>query len=318
MDTNGDGVGDLPGIIDGSTTSPASASMRSGSRRSSSRRWPISATTSPTTATSTRCSARWTTSTACWPRRTALGIKVMIDQVLSHTSDRARVVQRKPREPRQPARPTGTCGPTPKPDGTPPNNWLSIFGGVAWHWEPRRGAVLPAQLPVRRSPTSTSTIPRCARRRSTTCGSGSTAASTACAWMRSTSASTTRSCATTRPSRVGPARRARLQPGQSLRVPVPPPQQHAAGEPRVPRGTARGAGPLSGSDLARRDLVGGFAGDDGRVRQRPAPAHGLQLRAADRRLLRRPTSAAPSRTSKRRWPTAGRAGRSPTTTSSAR
>ena len=25
------------------------------------------------------------------------------------------------------------------PDGTPPNNWLSIFGGVAWHWEPRRG-----------------------------------------------------------------------------------------------------------------------------------------------------------------------------------
>src|SRR5678816_2871661 len=26
----------------------------------------------------------------------------------------------------------------PKQDGTPPNNWLSIFGGVAWRWEPRR------------------------------------------------------------------------------------------------------------------------------------------------------------------------------------
>jgi alpha-glucosidase len=26
----------------------------------------------------------------------------------------------------------------PQPDGTPPNNWLSIFGGCAWEWEPRR------------------------------------------------------------------------------------------------------------------------------------------------------------------------------------
>jgi alpha-glucosidase len=26
----------------------------------------------------------------------------------------------------------------PKEDGTPPNNWLSVFGGSAWQWEPRR------------------------------------------------------------------------------------------------------------------------------------------------------------------------------------
>jgi len=26
----------------------------------------------------------------------------------------------------------------PRDDGSPPNNWLSIFGGVAWKWDPRR------------------------------------------------------------------------------------------------------------------------------------------------------------------------------------
>ena len=43
--------------------------------------------TSPTTARSTRCSARSRISTGWSPRRTASGLKVIIDQVLSHTSD---------------------------------------------------------------------------------------------------------------------------------------------------------------------------------------------------------------------------------------
>ena len=26
-----------------------------------------------------------------------------------------------------------------KPDGSPPNNWESVFGGPAWTWDARRG-----------------------------------------------------------------------------------------------------------------------------------------------------------------------------------
>lgn len=68
----------------------------------------------------------------------ALGLKVVIDQVLSHTSVE-HAWFRESREDRDNPKSDWYVWADARPDGTPPNNWLSIFGGVAWQWEPRRG-----------------------------------------------------------------------------------------------------------------------------------------------------------------------------------
>ena len=70
-------------------------------------------------------------------RAHALGLKVLIDQVWSHTSDRhawfleSRTSRTNPKT-------DWYVWADPASDGTPPNNWLSVFGGSAWTWEPRR------------------------------------------------------------------------------------------------------------------------------------------------------------------------------------
>ncbi len=70
-------------------------------------------------------------------RAHALGLRVLIDQVWSHTSDRhgwfaqSRVSREGPHA-------AWYVWADPSEDGTPPNNWLSVFGGAAWTWEPRR------------------------------------------------------------------------------------------------------------------------------------------------------------------------------------
>jgi len=66
-----------------------------------------------------------------------LGIKVMIDQVLSHCSVEHEWF-RQSRQSRDNPRSDWFVWADPKADGTPPNNWMSLFGGVAWRWEPRR------------------------------------------------------------------------------------------------------------------------------------------------------------------------------------
>jgi alpha-glucosidase len=68
----------------------------------------------------------------------SLGLKVMIDQVLSHTSDQ-HAWFKESRESQDNPKADWYVWADAKPDGSAPNNWLSLFGGSAWQWEPRRG-----------------------------------------------------------------------------------------------------------------------------------------------------------------------------------
>jgi alpha-glucosidase len=66
-----------------------------------------------------------------------LGLKVMIDQVLSHTSEEHPWFQESRRSASNPKADWYVWADA-KDDGNPPNNWLSIFGGSAWQWDTRR------------------------------------------------------------------------------------------------------------------------------------------------------------------------------------
>ena len=66
-----------------------------------------------------------------------LGLKVLIDLVISHTSDRHPWFQES-RSNRDNPKADWFVWADPKPDGTPPNNWLSVFGGSAWAWDGER------------------------------------------------------------------------------------------------------------------------------------------------------------------------------------
>ncbi len=66
-----------------------------------------------------------------------LGLKVIIDLVLSHTSDE-HLWFKESRQNQENSKANWYVWADAQDDGTPPNNWLSIFGGSAWHWDPRR------------------------------------------------------------------------------------------------------------------------------------------------------------------------------------
>ncbi|MFP4124775.1 alpha-glucosidase [Coleofasciculus sp.] len=69
----------------------------------------------------------------------ARGLKVIVDQIWSHTSDRHPWFQES-RSSRDNPKADWYVWADPKPDGSPPNNWRSAFlGDSAWTWSPERG-----------------------------------------------------------------------------------------------------------------------------------------------------------------------------------
>ncbi|MBO6719100.1 MAG: alpha glucosidase [Rhizobiaceae bacterium] len=63
-----------------------------------------------------------------------LGLKVIIDQVISHTSDQHEWFKES-RASRTNPKADWYVWADGKPDGSPPNNWLSVFGGSSWEWD---------------------------------------------------------------------------------------------------------------------------------------------------------------------------------------
>lgn len=66
-----------------------------------------------------------------------LGLKVLIDLVLSHSSAEHPWFKES-RSSRDNQKADWYVWADAKPDGSPPNNWLSIFGGPAWEWDGER------------------------------------------------------------------------------------------------------------------------------------------------------------------------------------
>jgi len=137
MDSNGDGIGDLPGIT---------AALDHVARLGADAIWISPFFKSPMKDFGYDVSdyravdpifGTLADFDALLARAHALGLKVIIDQVLSHTSSEHAWFAAS-RASRQGPQADWYVWADPRPDGTPPNNWLSVFGGPAWQWDSRR------------------------------------------------------------------------------------------------------------------------------------------------------------------------------------
>ncbi|MEX6633260.1 alpha-amylase family glycosyl hydrolase [Hyphococcus lacteus] len=70
-------------------------------------------------------------------RSHARGLRVIIDQVYSHTSDQHPWFEESRQDQNNPKADWYVWA-DPKPDGSPPNNWQSVFTGSSWEWDARR------------------------------------------------------------------------------------------------------------------------------------------------------------------------------------
>ena len=66
-----------------------------------------------------------------------LGLKIIVDQGWSHTSDQHDWFKAS-RQDRTNPKADWYVWADAKPDGSPPSNWQSVFGGPAWTWDARR------------------------------------------------------------------------------------------------------------------------------------------------------------------------------------
>lgn len=69
-------------------------------------------------------------------RAKSLGLGIIVDMVISHTSEEHSWFKQS--RARENGKADWYLWADPKADGSPPNNWVSVFGGPAWRWDAQR------------------------------------------------------------------------------------------------------------------------------------------------------------------------------------